>query len=97
MKLIVIPSEKALLEHDYHMNACELGLDMERDVNKIKGVVFKDTRKCVGYLPIFYYDSDGYISGFEGWGGDDEEDLGILPESVCLDDKDIVELLPSMI
>lgn len=99
MKLIVIPSEKALFEHEYNMYACELGLYKESDVEAIKGVVFEDTRKCIGYLPIFYYDSDGYISGFEGWGGDDDdgEDLGILPESVQIDDKGIIELLPSMI
>lgn len=97
MKLIVIPSEKALFEHEYNMNASELGLYKESDVDAIKGVVFEDTRKCIGYLPIFYYDSDGYISGFEGWGGDDEVDFGILPESVSIDDKAIIELLPSMI
>ncbi|MDI6977138.1 hypothetical protein [Serratia sp. Se-RSBMAAmG] len=97
MKLIVIPSEKALFEHEYTMDACELGLYTESDVEAIKGVVFEDTRKCIGYLPIFYYDGDGNISGFEGWGGDDEVDFGILPESVSIDDKAIVELLPSMI
>lgn len=66
---------------NYCMDACSLDLYNEADVDKVKGIVFKDTRECVGYLPVFYFDNDGYICGFEGWCGD-EEVLGLVKDGV---------------
>lgn len=88
MKFIVFENKEAWDE--YNMDACSLDLYNESDVDKVKGIVFKDTRECVGYLPVFYFDNDGYICGFEGWGGD-EEVLGVVKDDVDLS-NDIIEI-----
>ena len=59
MKFIVMENRNDW--DNYSMDACSLELYNEADVDKVKGIVFKDTRECVGYLPVFYFDDDGYI------------------------------------
>lgn len=88
MKFIVMENRNDW--DNYCMDACSLELYNEADVDKVKGIVFKDTRECVGYLPVFYFDDDGYICGFEGWGGD-EEVLGVIKDNIDLS-NDIIEI-----
>lgn len=87
MSFIVVESKK---EFNYSMDACSLNLYDKADVDKINGIIFKDTKECVRCLPIFYFDDDGYICGFEGWGGD-EEVLGVVKDNVDLS-NDIIEI-----
>lgn len=86
-KFIVVDNEEHLDDFDHH----SLNFNHERDVDKVAGVIFRDTRKVLGYLPVFYYDREGYITGFEGWGGDEAE-VTILP-----DDFDLSETLVTLV
>lgn len=75
-----------VVDNDAHLDDFDptpLNLNTERDVAQYVGVVFRDTRKAVGYVPVFMYDRDGCITGFEGWGGVDEE-LAVVPTSFDL-------------
>lgn len=63
---IVLDNEEHLDDFDERT----LNFNHERDVEKVAGVIFRDTRKAISYLPVFFYDRDGYITGFNGWGWD---------------------------
>jgi hypothetical protein len=76
---IVVDNEAHLDDFDAH----SLNFNHERDVDKIAGVILRDTRKALGYLPVFYYDREGYITGFEGWGGDEIE-VTVVPSGLDL-------------
>lgn len=76
---IVVDNEAHLDDFDAH----SLNFNHERDVDKIAGVILRDTRKALGYLPVFYYDREGYITGFEGWGGDEIE-VTVVPSELDL-------------
>lgn len=76
---IVVDNEAHLDDFDAH----SLNFNHERDVDKIAGVILRDTRKALGYLPVFYYDCEGYITGFEGWGGDEIE-VTVVPSELDL-------------
>lgn len=76
---IVVDNDEHLDDFDAH----SLDFEHERDVGKVVGVIFRDTRKALGYLPVFYYDRDGYITGFEGWGGDETE-VAVVPDDLDL-------------
>lgn len=76
---IVLDNEAHLDDFDAH----SLNFNHERDVDKIAGVILRDTRKALGYLPVFYYDREGYITGFEGWGGDEIE-VTVIPDDLDL-------------
>lgn len=76
---IVLDNEAHLDDFDAH----SLNFNHERDVDKIAGVILRDTRKALGYLPVFYYDREGYITGFEGWGGDEIE-VTVVPSDLDL-------------
>ena len=86
-QFIVVDNEEHLDDFDDH----SLNFNHERDVAKVAGVIFRDTRKVLGYLPVFYYDREGYITGFEGWGGNEDE-VTILP-----DDFDLSETLVTLV
>lgn len=76
---IVVDNDDHLDDFDAH----SLNFNHERDVAKIAGVILRDTRKALGYLPVFYYDREGYITGFEGWGGDETE-VTVVPDDLDL-------------
>jgi hypothetical protein len=76
---IVVDNDEHLDDFDHHA----LNFNHERDVDKVAGVILRDTRKALGYLPVFYYDREGYITGFEGWGGDEGE-VAVVPDDVDL-------------
>lgn len=63
---IVLDDEASMDTFDVHT----LGFVNRSDVEKVGGVIFRDTRQVLRQLPVFYYDGDSCISGFEGWGWD---------------------------
>lgn len=66
---IVVDDDAALDTFDVH----SLGFINRSDVEKVAGVILRDTRMAHLTPPIFYYDDDGCINGFEGWGWDQGE------------------------
>lgn len=63
---IVLDDEDALDTFDVH----SLGFINRNDVDKVAGVILRDTRMAHFTPPVFYYDSYDCINGFEGWGWD---------------------------
>lgn len=78
-KFIVVDNEAHLDDFDHHI----LKVNTERDAEQFSGVVYRDTRKAIGYVPIFFYDRYGCVTGFEGWGGTEDE-IAIVPASFDL-------------
>lgn len=76
---IVVDNEDHLDEFDMQ----SLVFNHERDVDKIAGVILRDTREALGFLPVFYYDQDGYITGFAGWSGN-ETKVAVVPDDLDL-------------
>lgn len=74
-----------VVDNDAHLDDFDetsLNFYHENDV-KVAGVIFRDTRKALGYLPVFFYDREGYITGFEGWGGHEGE-VAVVPDDFDL-------------
>jgi len=78
---IVLDNEDHLDDFDSH----SLDFNHESDLDKVAGVIFRDTRKSMSYLPVFYYDREGYITGFEGWGCGGHEVVEVIDVPSDLD------------
>jgi hypothetical protein len=81
-----------VVDNDEHLDDFDersLNFNHERDVNKVSGVILRDTRKALGYLPVFFYDREGYITGFEGWGGHERE-VAVVPDDLDLSETFVI-------